>query len=216
MAYRGLGMVIPTSMAIMLLIMSPRLMVTGMHNEMRRLPMLKSMPISGHALVRGKIYAGSLLTTLAALMLGAGALTSGLSMVPAHHFGTYGSTIAAGVFAGLLLLWPLAVLMIAAETLTILLFPAWMTSLQSEPGIEQFGRNLISALVRILLGSFLLVPPGTLGGIAVAIGAATGNLAAGLAVGGAIAAVALIAECEALMWYTGERYDKADTSPESA
>ncbi|MBZ0135209.1 MAG: putative ABC exporter domain-containing protein [Planctomycetes bacterium] len=195
---------------ILLVMMGPRMLATGLHTELRRLPLLKSLPITGYGLLRGKSWAGGLLVFGPGVLLMTGAFAGASDLVNYKEF----PYVVGALGAGLALLLPTAATMIALEASAVLMFPAWMTTAQSEPGFEQIGRNLLSLLVRMVLGSFMLIIPGGLFAVGVAIGVVTDAIAPALAISGLLAAIAMTAQLELLMWLMGKRYDRMDGSPE--
>lgn len=203
---------ISASGVMMLIMMCPRMLATGLHTELRRLPLLKSLPISGHALLRGKAWAGALLVFAPGVLLMAGAFAAASDVVSYKEFPLLLGAVAAGLAA----LLPLAATMIALESAAVLMFPAWMTTGQSEPGFEQIGRNLLSLFVRMILGSFLLIIPGGVFATGVAIGFVADAPAPALAISGVFAAIILAAQIELVMYLMGKRYDRMDASPEDA
>lgn len=198
--------------AAMLALMSPRMLVTGLHTELRFLPVMKALPLPGYDLLRGKVRAGALLACVPIFLLGLGAVIAAANMASPDEIPRV-----AGVFVSCLPLAPAVVmLMIALESAAVLMFPAWMTSMQSEPGFEMIGRNLMSLLVRVVVGSLMAIPPGLLFAAGFGVGIATGQWVLGLAGGALLAALALLAETEVLMYVMGRRFDTMDASPESA
>ncbi len=198
------------AMGSMLLMMGPRMMATGLHAELRRLPLWKGLPITGYSLLRGKVWAGALLVTPAALLMMTAAVIASLTLSKWNQ-----APVIMGVYAGLIPLVPVAaMMMIGLESAAVLMLPAWLSSTHSEPGFETIGRNLLSLMVRMVLGSLLAIIPGGLFAIAAAIGLALKLPAPGFAIGGVIAAVALAAEMEGLLLLVGRRFDEMDSTPE--
>lgn len=203
----------------MLLLMAPRMMVTGLHTELRFLPVLKALPIRGVELLRGKVRAGAALATLPAYLLLAAVAQSAYHANNALLSGRGPdlSPLMGGPVLGAIPVIPaVAMTMIALESSAVLMFPAWMTSVQSEPGFETIGRNMLSLLVRMVVGSLMLIPAVLLAAVAGGIGYAAGSLQAGMIAGGLVGAVTLLAEVELLMHLMGKRFDNMDASPESA
>ncbi|MCA8937456.1 MAG: hypothetical protein KDB68_14760 [Planctomycetes bacterium] len=205
--------------AAMLVLMSPRLMVTGLHTELRFLPVLKALPMRGAELLRGKVRAGALLTSLPAFLF-----IAAMSQA-AYHFSTsirdasvsQLQPILGGMVLGAITGIPtLAMLMISLESSAVLLFPAWLASAQSEPGFETIGRNLLSFLVRAIAGSIMLIIPALFFGAGLGGGVALDHLTLGIAAGSWLASIVLLAEIELLMHLMGKRFDNMDASPESA
>lgn len=198
------------AMGSMLLLMCPRMMATGLHAELRRLPLWKGLPLKGYALLRGKVWAGALLVAPAGLLMLTAAVIASLTLAKWNQ-----SPVILGVYAGLIPLVPVvAMMMIGLESAAVLMLPAWLSSTHSEPGFETIGRNLLSLMVRMVLGSLLAIIPGGLFAIAAATGFALGASVAGLAIGGLVAAAALAAEMEGLLWLVGRRFDEMDATPE--
>lgn len=197
---------------MLLVLMSPRMLATGLHAELRRLPLLKSLPIRGYALLRGKAWAGAVLVFGPGVLLMTGAFAGASDLVSYKEF----PVILGALGAGLAVLLPVAATMIALESCAVLMFPAWMTTAQSEPGFEQIGRNLLSLFVRMIFGSIMLIIPGGLFATGAAIGFVTGAIAPALAISGLVAAVAMVGQVELLMWLMGKRYDRMDGSPDDA
>ncbi|MCA8912210.1 MAG: hypothetical protein KDB82_10935 [Planctomycetes bacterium] len=203
----------------MMLLMVPRMMATGLHTDLRFLPVLKGLPIRGVDLLRGKVRAGALLAcapvfTLVAAMAQCAYHLSG--SVIASGGRDFMPEMGSGVVGAIPLVPAIAMTLIALESSAVLLFPAWMTSMQSEPGFETIGRNILSLLVRMVVGSIMLVPAVLIGGIAGGIGYAAGGVQAALIAGGWVGAAALVGEVELLMLVMGKRFDAMDASPESA
>lgn len=198
------------AMGSMLLMMAPRMMATGLHTELRRLALWKGLPLTGYALLRGKVWAGALLLTLPGILMLSAAVIAGLGLAKWSEV-----PVVLGVYLGLLPLVPVVgMMLIGLDSAAVLMLPAWLSSTHSEPGFETIGRNLLSLLVRMILGSLLSIIPGGLFAIAAAGGFALGASMAGLAIGGLVAAAALAAEMEGLLWLVGKRFDEMDATPE--
>ncbi|MCB9933047.1 MAG: hypothetical protein H6841_06455 [Planctomycetes bacterium] len=198
------------AMGAMLLMMCPRMMATGMHTELRRLALWKGLPITGYALLRGKVWAGALLASVPGFIALSAAIIAALSVAKWDE-----TLLILGVYAALTPLLPVtAVMMIGLESAAVLIMPAWLSSAHSEPGFETIGRNLLSLMVRMILGTLLSIIPGGLFAISAGIGYALHAPVPGLAIGGVAAAAALAGEMELLLMLTGRRFDTMDATPE--
>jgi hypothetical protein len=116
------------------------------------------------------------------------------------------------ILAGAPVMIAVAALMVALESAVILMLPAWTVTTQGEAAIEQVGRNLVSLVVRFVVGALMLVVPVAVGVIAglvfVLMGAGGWSAAPGAIVG----AAALAGEVELLLLVIGVRYDRMDVS----
>ncbi|MCB9895244.1 MAG: hypothetical protein H6839_12390 [Planctomycetes bacterium] len=198
------------AMGIMLIMMCPRMLATGLHTEMRRLALWKAMPLSGYALLRGKIWGGAILVLLPGVIALSSAVAASMSVAKHDEL-----PIVIGVFcAGVPLIPALAMTMIGLESAAVMMFPAWLSSMHSEPGFETIGRNLLSLVVRMLGGSLLSIIPGTIFAVVTVLGGLSGKISAALGIAGVLAAIALIAEMEFVIWLVGKRFDEIDATPE--
>ena len=195
---------------MMLIMMCPRMMATGLHTEMRRLAVWKALPISGYAMLRGKVWAGAILVLVPGVVVLSAATAAALGVAKYDEM-----VIVLGVFLAAVPLVPaLAMMMIGLESAAVLMFPAWLSSMNSEPGFETIGRNLLSLVVRMLGGSLLSIIPGGLFAAIAVVGAMSGQIAPALGTAGLVAAIALVGEMEFVIWLVGKRFDEIDATPE--
>ncbi|MCA8916141.1 MAG: hypothetical protein KDB90_12085 [Planctomycetes bacterium] len=198
------------AMGMMLIMMCPRMMATGLHTEMRRLAVWKALPISGYAMLRGKVWAGAILVLVPGVVVLSAAITAALGVAKYDEM-----VIVLGIFLAAVPLVPaLAMMMIGLESAAVLMFPAWLSSMNSEPGFETIGRNLLSLVVRMLGGSLLSIIPGGLFAAIAVVGAMSGQIAPALGTAGLVAAIALVGEMEFVIWLVGKRFDEIDATPE--
>lgn len=208
------GLTLAAGVAFPMAVMAPRLLATGMHIEIRRLELLKALPLSGYSLLRGKTWAGASLTALPATAL---TLAGILALGPAlDEFAEAPAWLIAAALLSIPVIATSAALMIALESGLVLMLPAWTVSGQGEAGIELIGRNMVSLIVRFLVGSLLLIVP-----VALAVGTAAALMALGaggwsLLPGGLIGAAALAGEVELVLLFVGMRYDRMEVSDEIA
>jgi hypothetical protein len=194
-------------MAFPLAIMAPRLLVTGMQTEVRRLELWKALPLRGYLTLRGKVWAGALLL---AFPLTALATSGGAAAMFLADEGT--PWLLPSILAGAPVMIAVAALMVALESAVILMLPAWTVTTQGEAAIEQVGRNLVSLVVRFVVGAFMLIIPTAIGvivGLIFVLMDAGGWAAAPGALAGA---AALAGEVELLLLLIGLRYDRMDVS----
>lgn len=205
----ALVMGMSASFGMMFTTFVPRLMATGLHLEIRRAPLLKALPIRGHDLLRGTAWAGALLSTIP---LGAFATMAGIALSTGIEEGfEFGPYAVAGAL-------PLGIavcgLMIVLESGLVLMVPAWVVTNPGEAGVEAVGRNMLSFLVRFVLGSLLLSVPV---GIGVGVGAAiwmAGAPGTGLVAGGFFAAALVALEVELMAYLLGIRFNSMEPGEE--
>lgn len=208
------GLTLAAGVAFPLALMAPRLLATGMHIEIRRLEMLKALPLSGYGLLRGKTWAGASLTALPATAL---ALAGIIALGPALD---EIAEAPAWLFAAAMLSVPVlatgAAVMIALESGLVLMLPAWTVGGQGEAGIELIGRNMVSLMVRVFVGLLMLVVPVALATAATVAFMALGADGWSLIPGGLIGTAALAGEVEVVLAFVGMRFDRMEVSDEIA
>jgi hypothetical protein len=148
--------------ALMLLLLGPIMARNDLRQDLTRLAVLKSWPVSGASIVRGELLAPALLlSVLEWLLLGAGAIL--LRSVPIRT-GARASVLLAHLgphIATAMLLAPALILaQLVVQNGIAVLFPAWMILGKSRVrGVEGMGQQMLMTWGGLLLAVLFLAPP---------------------------------------------------------
>jgi hypothetical protein len=152
------------TLASMTVLMGPGMMRNDLRQDLRRLAVLKSWPVSGASVVRGELLAPALvLTVIAWLALLACALALGglpmkgrlITLVLPHRVPYLA---AAMVIAPALVLAQLVV----QNGLAVLL-PAWLASGKANAGLERMGQGMLVVWGGLLVSGLFVAPAALLG-----------------------------------------------------
>ena len=147
--------------AVVTLIFGPMTMRNDLRAELRRLPMLKTMPLTGREIMLAEVASSALPTAVMQLLLVAVGLLA-LSFVQKD-------TIPIDIRIGMLIASPVLLVGLSIANFTIhngmaLLFPAWVRLGTSEgAGVEAMGQMMLTSIITLLLLAILLILPAIAG-----------------------------------------------------
>jgi hypothetical protein len=198
---------------VLAVLFGPQIARQDLRTDLANADLLKTYPLRGWQIVLGEMLTPvAILTVVAWIAL----LTIYLSLPDAAA-----SRIPPGLRGeaalGLALLAPpfIAIQVFMPNAATVL-FPAWVqaTGDRTERGIEVMGQRLIFVISQFLVTALALLPALLVGGLVLFIV----NLVAGIAVGGALAVVAMAALLAGEAWlgirWLGNRFEALDISSE--
>ena len=152
-----LVMVLCGAVVLVTVVFGPMTMRNDLRSELRRLPMLKTLPLTGREIISAEVASSALPTALMQfLMTGVGLVA--LSFIPQQP-------LSMELRAGLLLGSPALLAGLSFANFTIhngmaLLFPAWVRlGAAGEAGVEAMGQVMLTSIVTLFLLAILLVPP---------------------------------------------------------
>jgi hypothetical protein len=208
-ALRLLGAAFASAMAGMTVLIGPMLFRTDLRSDLRRLDVLRTLPLSGLQVVEGELLAPALL--LAATEVGLLVLALGLSAsVPLEGFPF--AVRLAWVCGAALLLPAATAAVLVVQNSAALVFPSLLVDdEESAPrGIEAAGTRLLNLGATLLLLLLGFVPGGVLG---LAVGAVARLLGLGplaYTLGCAAAAAVLAFEVAIGLRFMGRGLEKLD------
>lgn len=163
--FRGFGAACVAALAALLILIGPFLYRTDLRSDMRRLDILRTLPLSGLQVVRGELLAPALMlgATQVALLVFAFGLSADM------HIRGFPFASRLAVWAGAVLLFPvMTTAMLVVQNAAALVFPSLLVDdeEQAPRGVEAAGTRLLNlgASLLLLLVGFL---PGALLGLAV-------------------------------------------------
>jgi ABC-2 type transport system permease protein len=138
-------------------VFGPMTMRNDLRSELRRLPMLKTLPLTGREIIAAEVASSALPTALMQFLMTAVGLLA-LSLVP-------DPPLSRELRVGLLLGSPVLLAGLSFANFTIhnamaLLFPAWVRlGAAGEAGVEAMGQVMLTSIVTLFLLAILLVLP---------------------------------------------------------
>jgi len=147
--------------AVVTLIFGPMTMRNDLRAELRRLPMLKTMPLTGREIMLAEVASSALPTAVMQLLLVAVGLLA-LSFVQKD-------TIPIDIRIGMLIASPVLLAGLSIANFTIhngmaLLFPAWVPlGTSGGAGVEAMGQMMLTSIITLLLLAILLILPAIAG-----------------------------------------------------
>ncbi len=141
-------------------VFGPSTMRNDLRSELRRLPMLKTMPLQGREIMLAEVASSALPTALMQLLMVSVALLA-LSFIPEQP-------VPVDVRIGLLLMAPVLLTGLSLANFTIhngmaLLFPAWVRlGATGGAGVEQIGQMMLTSIITLTLLAALCVAPALL------------------------------------------------------
>ncbi|MEP6989985.1 MAG: putative ABC exporter domain-containing protein [bacterium] len=141
-------------------VFGPATMRNDLRSELRRLPMLKTMPLQGREIMLAEVASSALPTALLQLLMATVALLA-LSFIPE-------APVPVEVRIGLLLAAPVLLAGLSFANFTIhngmaLLFPAWVRlGATGGAGVEQMGQMMLTSIITLTLLAALCVAPALL------------------------------------------------------
>lgn len=149
---------------IVTVVFGPMTMRNDLRSELRRLPMLKTLPLTGREIIVAEVASSALPTALMQFLMTAVGLLA-LSLLPRQP-------LSAEIRVGLLIAAPVLLAGLSFANFAIhngmaLLFPAWVRlGAAGEAGVEAMGQVMLTSIVTLFLLAILLVLP-TVAGAAV-------------------------------------------------
>jgi hypothetical protein len=205
-------------LAVLAVVMGPQMMRNDLRQDLARLPLLKTWPVRGAALMRGEVLAPTIVVTavawiflLAAASLGGeyGSGTGLASVLQPHRW---------PLLAAACLLAPAIVLsQVVVQNGLAVLFPAWVAVGASRArGIDAMGQRLFM-LAGILLTLVVSLVPGAIAGAVLAVVAYQLTGAVMIVLPALAAALVVAGECWLAIEGFGRVLDRTDpTAVESA
>ena len=190
----------------MILIFGPMTMRNDLRGELRRLPMLKTLPLRGRDIIFAEVASSATPTALMQLLLVAVGLFA-MSFISTK-------TLDRDVRIGTLFAAPVFLVGLNFANFTIhnglaLLFPGWVRLGEAgAAGVEAMGQMMLTSIVTLVMLAVLLIIPTAIAAI-VFLGL-HGPLFAGIAITGIVAGAALTAEGYLLAGALGGSLDRLE------
>jgi hypothetical protein len=192
------------------------LMREDMRRDLENVDLLKTFPLRGRELLRGEVLGGTFYAAgiQIALILASASFMAASSTRPFSVFEIVAVALSAAI------LFPcFGYLSLVLENGMVILFPAWILPEKgmgpgTPQGMENMGRMMVLGFVRLLGLGILLLPPGLVAGIGIAVGYIFLGIVA-VPIGAGIAAVGILIEAECLLWWFGRCFETLDPSAEN-
>jgi len=199
-----------------LMFAGPAVLGAGLRQDLEQVETLKVLPVPGPRLVRASL-AGAVvpIAVLQALLIAFAVAVA----PPSSKVNVTLEWRLAAFLAGALVLPSLTALSASLDAAGAILFPAWIrpgTSM-GQGGVEGMGMSIVTLLGKTVGMGFGCIAPAVLGGgtaAAVVILAPEPLRPAGVALGGILAAGALLVEVWVLTEWLGGRFDRLDPAAE--
>lgn len=139
------------------IVFGPLTMRNDLRSELRRLPMLKTLPLTGREIIAAEVASSALPTALLQVLMTAVGLLA-LSFIPQQP-------LSLEIRLGMLVAAPVLLVGVSFANFTIhngmaLLFPAWVRlGAAGEAGVEAMGQVMLTSIVTLFLLAILLVIP---------------------------------------------------------
>ena len=152
-----LVVVLCAAVVLVTVVFGPMTMRNDLRSELRRLPMLKTLPLTGREIIAAEIASSALPTALMQFLMTAVGLLA-LFFIPQQP-------VSADIRLGLLVAAPLLLAGLSFANFTIpngmaLLFPAWVRlGAAGEAGVEAMGQVMLTSIVTMFLLALLLLLP---------------------------------------------------------
>ena len=150
-----------TVLVVVILVFGPMVLRNDLRGDLRRLPMLKTLPMKGREIMLAEVVSSAAPIALMQLLLGMVALLA-LSFVREK-------LLPVDIRIGMLLAAPVLLLGLSVANFTIhngmaLLFPAWVKlGTAGSAGVEAMGQMMLTSIVSLFLLAILLVLPAIAG-----------------------------------------------------
>lgn len=195
-------------------VIGPYMARNDLRQDLPRLAVLKTWPISGEQLLRGEVLAPAILLSAIAglLLIVAGLLYLGLPDAGRLDPGTpfpWGSRLA--ILAAVMPLSPAIIVMqLTIQNAAVVLFPAWVPTGPTQPsGIEAMGQQMLLLGGTLLLLAIGILPGAAIGTIIVLIGVRWIGWLAVVPAAWLLAAL-LIAEAYVVLHFLGMLLERTD------
>ena len=152
-----LVMALCAGVGLVTVVFAPMTIRNDLRSELRRLPMLKTLPLSGRDIIVAEVASSALPTALMQFLMTAVGLLA-LSLLPDQP-------LSLEIRLGVLMASPVLLAGLSFANFTIhngmaLLFPAWVRlGAAGEAGVEAMGQVMLTSIVTLFLLAILLVLP---------------------------------------------------------
>jgi hypothetical protein len=144
-----------------LLLLGPTLLRSDLRSDLTKVSILKTLPLSGQALVLGEVLTPTILVTLLQTLL----LAFGILLAPWPE-GWSGIDLLALALAFLIQALPLNMLSALIQNAAVLLFPAWHAlGPDRARGFEAIGQRMLSSLLFLFALAVAYIPAGLIFGL---------------------------------------------------
>ncbi len=201
-------MVMCLTVSVMILVFGPMTMRNDLRGELRRLPMIKTLPLRGRDIIFAEVASSATPTAVMQLLLVAVGLLA-MSYVEQRP-------LTSALRLGVLLAAPLFLLGLNFANFTIhnglaLLFPGWVRlGEHSAGGVEAMGQMMLTSLITLFMLALLLVVPALAAGVVYFT--LHLPLAASIVAMGVVSGIALTAEGYVLAAALGGSLDRLEPS----
>jgi len=150
-------------LAAVAVLLGPQMMRNDLRQDLARLPLLKTWPVRGAALIRGEVLAPTVVATAAAWLFLLVAALLGAGLRPGSREAIALGSNRASLFAAAFVLAPAVILtQVVVQNGLAVLFPAWVAVGASRArGIDAMGQRLLM-LAGVLLTLLVSLVPGVL------------------------------------------------------
>jgi hypothetical protein len=195
---------------ILTITLGPQMVRNDLRQDLTYLPVLKSWPVPGRAIVRGEVLAPTIvLSSIAGVLIVAICIWTRTDAAPI--FDSIAGRVTAGL-AALSVLPGLIGLQVVTQNALAVVFPGWVTIGPAHAaGIDVMGQRLITTMAMLFALPVLALPAAFVAAlVAGALYAGTGTVPI---LGPALAAAAvLIGECWLATTLLGRQFDRTDPS----
>jgi ABC-2 type transport system permease protein len=201
-------MVMCLTVSAMIVVFGPMTMRNDLRGELRRLPMIKTLPLRGRDIIFAEVASSATPTAVMQLLLVAVGLLA-MSFVARRP-------LPVDVRLGVLIAAPLFLLGLNFANFTIhnglaLLFPGWVRlGEQGGAGVEAMGQMMLTSVITLLMLAVLLLVPALAAGVVYV--ALHLPLAASIVAMGTVAGIALVIEGYLLAGALGGSLDRLEPS----
>jgi hypothetical protein len=200
-------------LAAMVVLLGPQMMRNDLRQDLARLPLLKTWPVRGAALIRGEVLAPTVVVTAAAWLFLLTAASLGAGPRPETGGNSVFDVSRASLFASAFVLAPALVLsQVVVQNGLAVLFPAWSSIGSTRArGIDAMGQRILLLAGLLLAIAVSLVPWVIVAAIAAsAVYAVTGKLL--FVLPAFIVSAVVLGECWLAVEGLGRVLDRTDPS----
>jgi len=200
-------------LAAMAILLGPQMMRNDLRQDLARLPLLKTWPVRGSALIRGEVLAPTVVVTAVAWLLLLTAVLLGGGLRPASPEATILGAHRLSILAASFVLAPAIILsQVVVQNGLAVLFPAWVAVGASRArGIDAMGQRLLM-LAGILFALVVSLVPGVVAAGAVAFLAYQATGATLVLLPAVVVALVVAGECWLAVEGLGRVLDRTDPS----
>ena len=193
------------AVASVMLVFGPATMRNDLRGELRRLPMIKVLPLSGQQIIRAEVASSAIpIMVVQYLLVFAGLVALSVISPP---------VVPRAITLAILVSTPLPLLGVNLANFTIhnafaLLFPGWVRLGESGGGVEAMGQAMLTSIVTLVLLGLLLVGPAL--GVAAVYFVLRSAVVSMIVVGGTLAGAALCLEAYLLAEVLGGTLERLE------